>query len=100
MSDCRADAYQASLLMPEKIDEMLDSRSRDYLIGRAEANLGMRVTTGMHHRLSLGPAQRFASKGGWIARFVAPDASSLTADTDSIVPWPYLRGSTTRPSSA
>jgi hypothetical protein len=82
----QADAYLASQLLSEKIDELLETLQRDYLVERAEGILSMRLTTGMYHRLSLGPGQRFASKGGYIARFATPDGAALVAERDWIVP--------------
>jgi hypothetical protein len=79
----QADAYLASVLLSEKIDEMLETLQRDYLVERAEGMLSMHLSTGMYHRLSLGIGQRFASKGGTIARFAE---SALVAETDWIVP--------------
>jgi hypothetical protein len=40
----------------------------------------------MYRRLSLGPGQRFASKGGYVSRFADPGSSVLVADGDWIVP--------------
>jgi hypothetical protein len=82
----QADAYLACQLMSEKVDEMLESLVRDYLVDSAEAILGAHVTTAMYRRLSLGPGQRFASKGGYVARFAAPDGDALIADGAWIAP--------------
>jgi hypothetical protein len=82
----QADAYLASVLMSEKVDEMLEYLNRDYLLERAEAILSMRLRSVMYRRLSLGPSQRFASKGGYVARFASPDGSALVAETDWTVP--------------
>jgi cytochrome c553 len=82
----QADAYLACLLMSEKVDDMLENLHRDYLLERAEGILAMHVTTGMYHRLGLGPGQRFASKGGYVSRLVDPTGDALVADGDWIVP--------------
>jgi hypothetical protein len=82
----QAEAYLASVLMSEKVDEMLEYLYRDYLMERAEAILSMHLSTVLYHRLSLGPAQRFASKGGYIARFATRDGRALAAEGDWIVP--------------
>jgi hypothetical protein len=81
----QAEAYLACVLMAEKVDEMLEDLYRDSLLERAEAILSPRVGTAMYPRLSLGPGQRFASKGGYVARFAAA-GDSLVAETDWIVP--------------
>lgn len=82
----QADAYLASMLLSQKLDEMLESLYRDYLVERAEAFLGERVTTGTYHSLGLGPGQRFASKGAFIARFASPEGRTLVAESNWIVP--------------
>jgi len=82
----QADAYLASLLLAEKIDELDETLSQDHLIERAEAILSMHLATGSYHRLSLGPGQRFASKGGYLARFATPDGTALIAETPWIAP--------------
>jgi hypothetical protein len=82
----QADAYLAAQLLAEKVDEMLESLYRDYLLDRAEAKLSERLPTVIYHRLSLGPGQRFATKGGYIARFASPAGSELVAETEWIVP--------------
>ncbi len=82
----QADAYLACVLLAEKVDEMRDDLQRDYLLERAEGIVGMRTTAAMYRRLSLGPGQRFASKGGYLARFAVADSGSLVAASDWIVP--------------
>jgi hypothetical protein len=82
----QADAWLACLLMSEKIETMLESLHRDYLLDSAESILSMRLPTGMYHHLSLGPGQRFASKGGFVARFAGPDGTTLVSDGDWSVP--------------
>lgn len=80
----QADAYLACVLLAEKVDGMLENLTREHLLERAEAILSMRLTPGMYHRLSLGPGQRFASKGGYIAHFAGD--GTLAADTDWLIP--------------
>jgi hypothetical protein len=82
----QVEAYLACLMMSEKIDEMLEYLYSDYLIERAEAILSMHLSTVIYHRLSLGPAQHFASKGGYVARFAAGDGDTLEPESDWIVP--------------
>jgi hypothetical protein len=81
-----AEAYLACLLLSEKVDEMLENVYRDHLLERAEGILSLRLSTTMYRRLSLGPDQRFASKGGYIARFTGPGGDALAADGDWFVP--------------
>jgi hypothetical protein len=82
----QADAYLACVLLAEKLDEMRDLVQRDELLERAEVGLAMRAPTAMYRRLSLGPGQRFASKGGYVARFAAPTSPALLGASDWIVP--------------
>jgi hypothetical protein len=78
----QSDAYLACTLLAEKLDDMLETITRDHLLERAEAFIGARP--GIYHRLSLGPSQRIASKGGYITRF-SPDGM-LIADGGWRVP--------------
>jgi hypothetical protein len=79
----QTEAYLACLLLSEKVDEMLESLFRDHLLEKAEGILGARLTSGIYRRLSLGPGQRFASKGAQLARFAGP---TLVGDGDWTVP--------------
>lgn len=55
--------------------------------GMAEqAQSGSRSGTSIYPRLSLGPTQRFASKGGYIVRFGDAAGGSLVAESGWIVP--------------
>ncbi|HXU94321.1 MAG TPA: hypothetical protein VFP33_11770 [Gallionella sp.] len=51
-----------------------------------EAQRGSRSGTTIYPRLSLGPTQRFASKGGYIVRFASPSSDTLVAESGWIVP--------------
>ncbi|MBS1214848.1 MAG: hypothetical protein H6R26_3465 [Proteobacteria bacterium] len=63
---------------------MRDNYYRDYLVERIEDMLATNPNLTVYPRLSLGPHQRFASKGAYIVRF-APDGK-LVAESDWIVP--------------
>jgi cytochrome c553 len=82
----QAEAYLTSMLMAEKVDEILEELQREYLLERAEGILATHATTAIYRGLSLGPGQRVASKGGYVVRFGGSDGESLVADSDWIVP--------------
>jgi hypothetical protein len=54
--------------------------------GYAEHTAGKREGTTIYPRLSLGPGQRYASKGAYIARYVDGGSGAVRADTNWIVP--------------
>ena len=63
---------------------MLDNYYREYLVERTEDMLAESTNVTAYPRLSLGPHQRFASKGAYIVKLDA--AGKLIADSDWIVP--------------
>jgi hypothetical protein len=65
---------------------MRDNWVPDRLVELIEIELGRRLVNGDYPRLSLAPSQRFASKGGYLARFEGASGSRLVADSDWIVP--------------
>ena len=82
----QADTYLACGLLAETLSHMADTFVRDYLIERIDDTLEHRVLTGYYPRLALATGQRFASKGGYIVRFAAPQGTRLVADHDWLVP--------------
>ena len=67
-------------MLAESLSHMADTFVRDYLIERIEDMSGHRILTGYYPRLSLATGQRFASKGGYIARFRELQGTGLIAD--------------------
>lgn len=59
--------------------------SREYFIERIEHAIENAVTTSVYPYLSLGPGQRFGSKGCFIAEF-SGTAETLAPASDWIVP--------------
>jgi hypothetical protein len=66
------DTYFAMSVTEHALTQMVDRFSRDYLIERIEQETENALNPGTYPRLSLGPGQRFASKGALIVE-VAPD---------------------------
>ena len=82
----QVDTYLACGLVSETLSHMVDSFFRDYLVERVEDMLAHRILTGYYPRLALAPGQRFASKGGYLAKFAESSGTRLVQDSDWIVP--------------
>lgn len=82
----QTDTWMACGIVSDAINHMADTFVRDYLVERIEEMLEHRIVTGYYPRLALAPNQRFASKGGYIVRFVAPAGPKVVADGDWITP--------------
>ncbi len=82
----QVDTYLACGLVSETLSHMVDSFFRDYLVERVEDMLAHRILTGYYPRLALAPGQRFASKGGYLAKFSESTGPRLVQDSDWIVP--------------
>ena len=82
----QVDTYLACGLLSETLSHMVDSFFRDYLVERVEGMLAHRILTGNYPRLALAPGQRFASKGGYLAKFAEPTGARLVEDSEWIVP--------------
>ncbi len=81
----QANAFFSVTIVAEALDRLLDFFSREYLIERVEHMAEDSVTPASYGRLSLGPGQRFASKGCYILRHV-PGTGELIPVGDWIVP--------------
>ena len=68
----QADTMLACGILSETVKHVIDAFIPDYLIERIEDTLEHRLLTGYYDRLTLGPHQRFAAKGGYFARFSQP----------------------------
>jgi len=82
----QADTYLACSLLSEVIKQLADSYVRPYLIEQLQGMMEHRLMTGYYPHLALTYHQRFASKGGYIARFSANEGRRLIADGGWIVP--------------
>jgi hypothetical protein len=63
-----------------------DTYSREFLLERMEHRLGTALEPSIYPHLSLGPGQRFASKGSYIVAVGGADDRELTPVSDWIVP--------------
>jgi len=82
----QADTYLACGLLSETLKHMVDAFIPDYLIERLEDTIEHRVVTGYYPRLTLGPYQRFASKGGFLVHYASTGAQGLVPDGDWMTP--------------
>ena len=78
-------AFFAAAIAVDAVDQLLDFFSRDYLLEKVEHMVENAVPPSSYPRLSLGPGQRFASKGGYILRY-APNGGGFMPVGGWIVP--------------
>jgi hypothetical protein len=82
----QTDTYLACEILAEAAGHMVNNWLPDRLVELVEIELGHRLVNGYYPRLGLAPGQRFASKGGYLARFEGASGTRLVADGDWIVP--------------
>jgi Periplasmic binding protein/Cytochrome c len=78
--------YYALYLMEYGVEHVVEHFSRDYLIEFLEHEAESSINPGIFPRLSLGPEQRFASKGAYIVQWDSSTEGHLKPLTDWIVP--------------
>jgi hypothetical protein len=76
-------AYLAATVTGMALSHSVDTWSREFLLERLEHRMGSSGELSVYPRLSLGPGQRYASKGSYI---VQADAGRLHPLSDWIVP--------------
>ena len=82
----QADTYLACGLLSETLNHSADVTVREYLLEMLEDRVEHRVLTGYYPRLTLGPGQRFGSKGGHLVRFASAEGQRLAPEGEWIVP--------------
>jgi hypothetical protein len=82
----QVDTYIACQVLSEAIGHVRGDFVRDYLLEQIESMLSIRIFNGYYNRLSLGPGQRFASKGGYFVRFAEAQGNHIAADGEWTVP--------------
>jgi hypothetical protein len=82
----QVDTYVACQVLSEAIGHSFGDLVPDYLIEQIENMVSLKLIDGFYPRLGLAPGQRFASKGGYVARLPAVPGGQLVADGDWFVP--------------
>ncbi len=80
------DTYYALTMLQFGLAHIVDHFSRDYLIETIEHEAENALNPGTYPRLSLGPGQRFASRGAYLMRRNPLDRYPLTRASEWIVP--------------
>ena len=79
-------AYLAATVTGMAVAHSMDTYSREFVVERLEHRMGTANELSIYPRLSLGPGQRYASKGSYIVRVGGADDSQLEPLSDWIVP--------------
>ncbi|MGB8599936.1 MAG: hypothetical protein WCE88_10655, partial [Burkholderiales bacterium] len=82
----QANSYFAASITGDAFGQLTENFYRDYLIERIEHMTGLALTPTVFPRLSLGPGQRFASKGAYVMRLNGPASQPLVPISDWLVP--------------
>jgi hypothetical protein len=82
----QANAYFAATIAGDAISHMGDNFSRDYFIERIEQMAGSTLFSSIYPHLSLGPGQRFASRGGYVVRFPSGEDPTPVPVSDWMIP--------------
>jgi ABC-type branched-subunit amino acid transport system substrate-binding protein len=85
-AEAQYNAYLAVTVMGMAAMHTLDAWSREMLLERMEHRVGTALELSMYPRITLGPGQRFASKGSYIVQLNPDPANPMTALSDWIVP--------------
>ena len=82
----QANAFFALKMAGEAVRMIKNYFYRDYFLERIEHMVDNAIYTSMYPRISLGPGQRFVSKGCYIAKLQGEGNSELTAVTEWLIP--------------
>jgi hypothetical protein len=80
----QANSYFAASITADAFGQLTENFYRDYLIERIEHMSALALTPTVFPRLTLGPGQRFASKGAYVMRLTGP--ASLAPVSEWLVP--------------
>ncbi|MEE9413351.1 MAG: c-type cytochrome [Methylococcales bacterium] len=78
--------YYALTMVQYGLEAIVDSFSRDYLLEYVEHEAENALNPGTFPRLSLGPGQRFASKGAYVVKLDPNANNQIVTASDWIVP--------------
>jgi hypothetical protein len=82
----QVDTYLSCVILAESVGALWGNFVRDYLLETYENMLSFRTLNAYYPHLSLGPGQRFASKGGYIVHFADAGGTTVVKDGEWIVP--------------
>lgn len=82
----QSEVYFAATIAGDALSHMDENFSRDYFIERIEHMTEQSLFAASYPRLSLGPGQRFASKGGYVTRLARDAGNALEPLGGWIVP--------------
>jgi hypothetical protein len=82
----QVDTYLSCVILAESVGALWGNFVRDYLLETYENMLSFRPLNAYYPHLSLGPGQRFASKGGYIVHFADAAGTTVVKDGEWIVP--------------
>jgi hypothetical protein len=88
LADARtqANAYFAATITGDAVSHIGENFSRDYFIERIEQMAESSLSPSIYPHLSLGPGQRFASRGGYILGFPQGAAGIPVPVSDWLIP--------------
>ena len=89
----QANAFFAATITGDAVSHLGENFSRDYFIERIEQMTQTSLSPSFYPRLSLGPGQRFASKGGYVVRFPDGAGGAPVALSDWLIAEPALPSS-------
>lgn len=82
----QANTYFAVTVAADALAHMPENLSRDHFIERVEQATEHSLSSALYPRLSLGPGQRYASRGGYVVRLSGIGENMLVPVSDWIVP--------------
>ncbi len=82
----QANAFFAATIAGDALAHMDENYSQDYFIERVEHMTEQSLFPSVYPRLSLGPGQRFASRGGYVMGFAQDGGGRMTPLGEWVVP--------------